>query len=65
MLAGHETVSKTVSRPNALSHGMSSDNPRFADDICIMGAREATRDPAQAPGGSYKDVQDDQGTRKR
>jgi hypothetical protein len=35
MLAGHETVSKTVSRPNALSHGMTSDNPRFAADIAL------------------------------
>jgi hypothetical protein len=41
MLAGHETVSKTVSKPGALSHGVTSDNPRFVAGICIMGAREA------------------------
>jgi hypothetical protein len=64
MLAGHETVAKTVSKANALSHGMTSDNLRFVADICTMGAREATRDPAQASGRSYKGVRGDQGTRK-
>jgi hypothetical protein len=46
MLAGHETVAKTVSKPDAQFHGSTSDNPGFVDNICIVGAREAARDSA-------------------
>ena len=42
MLAGHETVSRAVSKLGAPSHGMKSDNPRFVAYICLLGAREAT-----------------------
>jgi len=41
MLAGHDTVAKTVSRLDAPFHGTTSDNPRLAADVCVLGAREA------------------------
>ena len=56
MLAGHETVAKTVRKLGALSHRRASDNRRSVADICVMGAREAARDPAQAAGGGYGGV---------
>jgi len=65
MLAGHETVAKTVRKLDILSHGRTSDNPRFVADIRVMGAREATRDPAQAAGRGHGGVRGSQGTRKR
>jgi hypothetical protein len=64
MLAGHETVSKTVSKLNALSRGMISDNPHFVDDIWTVGACEAARDPEEASGRSHGNVQGNQGPRE-
>jgi hypothetical protein len=64
MLAGHETVAKAVSKPDALFRGSTSNNTGFVDNICIMGAREAAQGPAQASGRSHKGVRGDQGTRE-
>ena len=56
MIVGHDTVSKAVSKLDALSHGMTSGNPRFAANVCVLGAREMARDPRQAAGRGYGDV---------
>ena len=50
MLAGQETVAKTVSKPGALSRGKISDDPGSVAELWVMGAREESRDPAQATG---------------
>jgi len=65
MLAGHDTVSKVVSKLDALSHGMTSGNPRFAADVCVLGARETARDPGQAAGRDHGDVRGNYGTGRR
>jgi len=65
MLAGHETLSKAVSKLGALPHEMTSGNPRFIADVCVLGAREAARDPGQAAGRGYGDVRGKWGTGKR
>ena len=57
MLAGQETVSKAVSKLEALSRWMTSGNPRFVADVCLLGAREAARDTGQAAGRGHGDVQ--------
>ena len=59
MLAGHETVGKTVSKLDALSHERTPDNPRFLAGVCAVGARKASQGPAQAAGRGYKDVRSD------
>jgi hypothetical protein len=59
MLAGHETGANTVSKPDALSHASTYDNPCFVDDICIVGACEAARDSAEASGRGYGDLRGD------
>jgi len=56
MLAGHETVSRAVRKLDALPHEMTSGNPRFIADVCVLGVREAARDPRQAAGRGYGDV---------
>ena len=56
MLAGHDTVSKVVSKLDVLPHGMTSGNPRFAADVCVLGARETARNPGQAAGRGYGDI---------
>ena len=46
MLAGHETVSKTVSGLHVQSLGAAFDELFCVADICVMGTREMARDPA-------------------
>lgn len=46
MLAGHETVSKTVRKSSARFHGTAFGDPPPIADVCVMGTREVARDPA-------------------
>lgn len=65
MLAGHETVAKTVSKPDTFIPWEDNLCNRSGVDICVVGAREAARDPAQATGRGYRSIRSDKGTGKR
>ena len=65
MLVGHETIAKTVSKFDLLCHAKASDEHRPVARFCVMGAREAARDPAQAKGRGYQSVRGGEGSRRR
>jgi hypothetical protein len=64
MLAGHETIAKTVSKFDSLRHAKASDKLRRVARFCVMGTREAARDPAQAKGRGYQGVRGGKGSRR-
>jgi len=64
MLAGHETVSKTVSGSHAHFHGTAFGDPLFVADIYVMGTRKVARDPAKAAERGYRCVRDGEGARR-
>lgn len=56
MLAGHETVAKTVSKSDALSHCKTSHGPRSVAHIRTLGAREEAQHPVHATEGGYRGI---------
>jgi len=64
MLAGHETVSKTVSGSRARFYGTAFDHSLCVADICVVGTRQVARDPAKGAGRGYRRVRGGEGARR-